>query len=117
MSLNDKISPIKKQKLEKYNEPPLTDYEKSEEEQAHLKFIHADDNSDILLEDWHEPMGHSLSSSSQLNVYYSSPADLECYASMKILLIPSRKAKTKHTLSTISLGVLNSRKNNLTQIS
>ena len=57
-------------------------------------------------------MGHSLSSKPQLNVYHNSPADLECYASMATLLRPSKKAKTRPTLSTITLGMLNSKKNN-----
>src|SRR5688500_4799020 len=52
MSVNliEEISPTKKQKLEKYKEPELSDYEKSEEEQAYLKSILGDD-SDLLLED------------------------------------------------------------------
>src|SRR5688572_2187743 len=56
-------------------------------------------------------MGHSSNSKSQLNVCHNSPADLECYASMATLLRPTKKAKTKPTLSTITLGVLNSTKN------
>src|SRR5687768_7788233 len=56
-------------------------------------------------------MGHSLNSKSQLNVYHNNPADLECYASMATLLRPTKKAKIKPSLSTITLGVLNSRKN------
>src|SRR5687768_979007 len=56
-------------------------------------------------------MGHSLNSKSQLNVYHNSPANLKCYASMTTLLRPTKKAKTKPTLSTITLGVLNSKKN------
>src|SRR5687768_16444855 len=56
-------------------------------------------------------MGHSLNSKSQLNVYHNSPADLEGYASMATLLRPTKKAKTKPTLSAITLGVLNSKKN------
>ena len=56
-------------------------------------------------------MDHSLSSKPQLNVYHNSPADLECYAVMATLLRPSKKAKTKPTLSTITLGMLNSKKN------
>src|SRR5688572_1169388 len=55
-------------------------------------------------------MGHSSNSKSQLNVCHNSPADLECYASMTTLLRPTKKAKTKPTLSTITLGVLNSKK-------
>jgi len=53
MSVNliEEVSITKKQKLEKYNEPTtLTDYDQSEEEQAYLKFIHADD-SEVLPED------------------------------------------------------------------
>ena len=84
MSVNliEEVSITKKQKLEKYNEPTLTDYDQSEEEQAYLKFIHADEadilheeagilpeEAEVLLENWHEPMGHSISSKSQLNVY------------------------------------------------
>src|SRR6478672_10050354 len=57
-------------------------------------------------------MGHSLSSKPQLHVYHNSPADLECYASMATLLRPSKKAKTRPTLSTITLGMLNSKENN-----
>ena len=58
-------------------------------------------------------MGHSLSSKPQLNSYHNSPADLECYASMATLLRPTKQAKTKPTtLSTITLGILNSKKNN-----
>src|SRR5919112_1504498 len=56
-------------------------------------------------------MGHSLKSKAQLNVYHNSPADLECYASMATLLRPTKKAKTKPTLSTITLGILHSKKN------
>ena len=63
MNMIEEISPTKKQKLEKYKEPNIPDNEKSEEEKAYLKFIHADEDSDHpLIEDWHEPMGHSLSS-------------------------------------------------------
>ena len=58
MSVNliEEISPTKKQKLEKYNEPTLTDYDQSEEEQAYLKFIHADEaeslpEEEVLSED------------------------------------------------------------------
>ena len=57
-------------------------------------------------------MGHSLSSKSQLNVYDNTPADLECYASMADILRPKKKAKTQPTLSTITLGILHSKKNN-----
>ena len=56
-------------------------------------------------------MGHSLSSKSQLNVYHNNPADLECYASVATLLRPTKKAKTKPTLSTITLGILHTKKN------
>src|SRR5687768_14124741 len=56
-------------------------------------------------------MGHSLNSKAQLNVYHNSSADLECYASMATLLRPTKKAKTKPTLSTTTLGILNSKKN------
>ena len=119
MSVNliEEVSNTKKQKLEKYNGPTLTDYDQSEEEQAYLKFIHADEaevlpeDAEVLPEDWHEPMGHSISSKLQLNVYHNSPADLECYASMATLFRPSKKAKTRPTLSTITLGMLNSKKN------
>ena len=41
--LIEEVSNTKKQKLEKYNEPTLTDYDQSEEEQAYLKFIYTDD--------------------------------------------------------------------------
>ena len=50
VNLIEEVSNTKKQKLEKYNEPTLTDYDQSEEEQAYLKFIHADD-SEVLSED------------------------------------------------------------------
>src|SRR5687768_286965 len=52
MSVNliEEVSSTKKQKLEKYKEPELSDYEKSEEEQAYLKSILGDD-TDLLLED------------------------------------------------------------------
>ena len=52
MSVNliEEVSNTKKQKLEKYNEPTLTDYDQSEEEQAYLEFIHAVD-SEVLPED------------------------------------------------------------------
>ena len=56
-------------------------------------------------------MGHSLSSKSQLNVYGNTPADLECYASMADILRPQKKAKTQPALSTITLGILHSKKN------
>ena len=56
-------------------------------------------------------MGHSLSSKPQLNVYHSILADLECYASMATILRPTKKAKTQPTLSTITLGILHSKKN------
>jgi len=46
MNLIEEISPTKKQKLEKYKEPNIPDNEKSEEEKAYLKFIHADEDSD-----------------------------------------------------------------------
>ena len=55
-------------------------------------------------------MGHSLNSKPQLNVY-NTPADLECYASMATILRPTKKAKTQPTLSTITLGILHSKKN------
>ena len=54
MSVNliKEISPTKKQKLEKYKEPYIPDNEKSEEEKAYLKLIHADEDSDHpLIED------------------------------------------------------------------
>ena len=59
MSVNliEEVISTKKQKLEKYNEPSLTDYEQSEEEQAYLKFIHSDEagilpeDEEVLLED------------------------------------------------------------------
>ena len=60
-------------------------------------------------------MGHSLNSKSQLNVYYNSPADLECYVSMATILRPIKKAKTQPTLSTITLGILHSKKNSFKQ--
>ena len=52
MSVNliEEVSITKKQKLEKYNEPTLTDYDQSEEEQAYLKFIHADE-AEVLPEE------------------------------------------------------------------
>jgi len=52
MNMIEEISPAKKQKLEKYKEPYIPDNEKSEEEKAYLKFIHADEDSDHpLIED------------------------------------------------------------------
>src|SRR5687768_6841882 len=57
-------------------------------------------------------MGHNLSSRSQLNVYDNTPADLECYTSMADFLRPIKKAKTQPTLSTTTLGILHSKKNN-----
>ena len=56
-------------------------------------------------------MGHSLNSKPQLNVYDNTPTDLECYASMATILRPTKKAKTKPTLSTITLGILHGKKN------
>ena len=56
-------------------------------------------------------MVHSLNFKPQLNVYDNNPADLECYASMATILRPTKKAKTKPTLSTITLGILYSKKN------
>lgn len=46
MNLIEEISPTKKQKLEKYKDTTIPDNEKSEEEKAYLKFIHADEDSD-----------------------------------------------------------------------
>src|SRR6478672_1065325 len=54
---------------------------------------------------------HSLNPKSQLNAYTSNPSDLECYVSMANILRPTKKAKTQPTLSTITLGVLHSKKN------
>ncbi len=52
MNMIEQISPTKKQKLEKYKESDIPDNEKSEEEKAYLKFIHADEDSDHpLIED------------------------------------------------------------------
>jgi hypothetical protein len=52
MNMIEEISPTKKQKLEKYKESSIPDNEKSEEEKAYLKFIHADEDSDHpLIED------------------------------------------------------------------
>ena len=56
-------------------------------------------------------MGHSLTSKPQLNVYDNTPTDLECYASMASILRATKKAKTQPTLSTITLGILHSKKN------
>ena len=56
-------------------------------------------------------MGHSLNSKPQLNFYDNIPADLVCYASMATILRPTKKAKTQPALSTITLGVLHSKKN------
>lgn len=56
-------------------------------------------------------MGHSLSSKPQLNVYDNTPTDLECYASMAPILRPTKRAKMQPTLSTITLGILHSKKN------
>src|SRR6476660_2986806 len=60
-------------------------------------------------------MGHSLSPKQQLNVYHNNPADLECYALMANILRPTKKAKATPTLSTITLGILHSKKNNFKQ--
>ena len=102
------LSPTKKHKPEK--EPVLSDYEQSEEEKAYLMAIHADD-PDSSSETWQGPMGHSLNSKQQLNVYDNTPSDLECYASMATIIRPTKKAKTQPTLSTITLGILHSKKN------
>jgi len=52
MNMIEEISLTKKQKLEKYKEHTIPDNEKSEEEKAYLKFIHADEDSDHpLIED------------------------------------------------------------------
>ena len=56
-------------------------------------------------------MGHSLNSKPQLNVYHNIPTDLECYVSMATILRPTKKAKPQQTLSTITLGILHSKKN------
>ena len=61
-------------------------------------------------------MGHSLNSEPQLNVYDNTPADLECYASMTTILRPTKKAKTQPTTSTITLGILHSKKNSFKKI-
>ena len=57
-------------------------------------------------------MGHSLNSKNQLNAYHSTPANLECYASMANILRSTKKATIQPTLSTITLGILHSKKNN-----
>ena len=54
---------------------------------------------------------HSINSKSQLNAYFSNPSELECYVSMADRLRPIKKAKTQPTLSTITLGILHSKKN------
>ena len=60
---------------------------------------------------------HSLNSKSQLNAYTSSnPSDLECYVSMANMLRPNKKAKTQTALSTITLGILNTKKNSFKPI-
>ena len=46
MNMIEKISPTKKQKLEKYKDSIIPDNEKSEEEKAYLQDIHADEDSD-----------------------------------------------------------------------
>src|SRR5687768_14853590 len=56
-------------------------------------------------------MGHSISSNQELNVYENTPDDLECYASMATIFRPIKKATTTPTLSTITLGILQSKKN------
>src|SRR6476620_8273792 len=54
---------------------------------------------------------HSINSKSQLNAYTSNPSESECYVSMANMLRPTKKAKTQTTLSTITLGILHSKKN------
>lgn len=107
--LFEEISHKRKQHLKDKLNP---DFEKCQEEKAYLQHIHAEVDAEVpLIEDWHEPMGQSLSSKLQLNVYHNNPADLECYASMASILKPTKKAKTQPTLSTIILGILHSKKN------
>ena len=108
MNMIEEIKPSKKHKLQ---EDSLEDYEKSEEEIAYLESIYKGD-SEGSNETWQVPMDqHSLNSKSQLNAYSSNPSELECYVSMANMLRPVKKAKTKPTLSTITLGVLHSKKN------
>ena len=105
------IEEIKNPKKHKLEEESLEDYEKSEEEIAYLSAIYKEDSTSSM-ETWQEPMDqHSLNSKSQLNAYTSNPSDLECYVSMANILRPTKKAKTQPTLSTITLGVLHSKKN------
>src|SRR6476620_11456612 len=54
---------------------------------------------------------HSINSKSQLNAYFSNPSELECYVSMANMLRPTKKAEAQPTLSTITLGILHSKKN------
>ena len=105
------IEEIKNPKKHKLEEESLEDYEKSEEEIAYLSAIYKEDSASSM-ETWQEPMDqHSLNSKSQLTTYTSNPSDLECYVSMANILRPTKKAKTQPTLSTITLGVLHSKKN------
>ena len=43
-------------------------------------------------------------------MFMKTPVDLECYASMATILRPTKKAKTQPTLSTLTLGILHSKK-------
>ena len=85
------------------NQQVVPDNEKTEEEKAYLKKVHECDVM-ALSGNWHEPMGHSLSSKNLLNVY-DRDWQLEFYVSMTDLIRPKKKAK-KYNLSTITLGYL-----------
>jgi hypothetical protein len=51
MNMIGEISPTKKQKLEKYKDSILQDYEKSEEEQEYLRALHAGEDTATSGED------------------------------------------------------------------
>ena len=94
--IKKKASHSKKQKLKEYLGPKkfYKDIEKTDEEKAYLKTVHDCDSTETstLSESWHEPMGLSLSSKKQLNVYHTD-WDLESYASIANLLQLKKKAK------------------------
>ena len=73
--------------------------------------VQAESDSDTSDNNWHVPMGHSLKSSNQVNLY-SDDLNLECYVSMADILRPKKKAKVQY-LSTITLGYLHSKPQSL----
>ena len=82
-----------------------------EEEITHLASNYKED-TESPMEAWQVSMDqHSLNSKLQLKAYSSNPSDLECYVSMANMLRPTKKAKTKPALLTLTLGVLHSKKN------